>query len=315
MPVTSATERLRRLLALVPWVAAHPDGVPVDEVCARFDLTRARLLDDLDTVMMVGVHPFTPDTLIDVWVADDRVTIRYADSFTRPLRLTPGEAVALVAAARALLATPGSEHDGPLARALDKLIGVLGADAPSAVDIQLGHAAPEVFDALGIARRDRDQVDIDYYRPDQDERQVRRIEPAQLWSAEGRWYVSGWCHQASAVRTFRVDRIASVEATGVPFEHEADDAPTAVEFGDELPQVVLDVARNAVWNFEEVPVLERIDGNGGAVRLRVAVASERWLARTLVQLGPDVTVVSTDPLLDVGRLVADEAATLLGRYR
>ena len=119
MAVTSATDRLRRLLALVPWVAAHADGATVDEICTRFDFTPARLLDDLDTVMMVGVHPFTPDTLIDVWVTDDRVTIRYADSFTRPLRLTPGEAVALVAAARGLLATPGSEPDGPLARALD----------------------------------------------------------------------------------------------------------------------------------------------------------------------------------------------------
>ena len=125
------------------------------------------------------------------------------------------------------------------------------------------HAAPEVFEALGVARRDRSQVDIDYYRPDQDVRQVRRIEPAQLWSAEGRWYVSGYCHLAAAVRTFRVDRIAAVEATVMPFEHAVDDAPAAVEFGDELPQVVLDVERNAVWNFEEVPVLERTDGSGG----------------------------------------------------
>ena len=315
MAVTSATDRLRRLLALVPWVAAHADGVSVDEICTRFDLTPARLLDDLDTVMMVGVHPFTPDTLTDVWVTDDRVTIRYADSFTRPLRLTPGEAVALVAAARGLLATPGSEPDGPLARALDKLTGVLGPDAASALDVRLGHAAPQVFEALGQARHDRLQVEIDYYRPDEDARQLRRIEPAQLWSAEGRWYVSGWCHLAEGVRTFRVDRIAAVHPTDDPFVHGTDDAPVAVEFGDDLPQLVLDVARSVVWHFEEVPVLERTELPNGDVRLRIAVASGRWLARTLVQLGPDATVVRTDPRLDVARWVVDEAAALLDRYR
>ena len=315
MPVSSATERLRRLLALVPWVAGHPDGVAVDEVCSRFDLTRDQLLGDLDTVMMVGVHPFTPDTLIDAWVADDRVTIRYADSFTRPLRLTPGEGVALVAAARALLATPGSDSGGPLSRALDKLIGVLGPDAASALDIHLGNAAPEVFESLSAARRDGLQVEIDYYRPDEGARQRRRIEPSQLWSAEGRWYVSGWCHLAEGVRTFRVDRIAAAEATSTPFAHPTDDAPTEVDFGDDLPQVVLDVERTAVWRFEEVPVLERSDGADGTVRVRVAVASQRWLARTLVQLGPAVTVVRSDPGIDVAGLVADEAASLLARYR
>ena len=174
---------------------------------------------------------------------------------------------------------------------------------------------PRCSRRFAAARRDRLQVEIDYYRPDEGARQLRRIEPTQLWSAEGRWYVSGWCHLAEGVRTFRVDRIAAVHPTATPFDHRTDDVPTEVDFGDDLPQVVLDVERTAVWRFEEVPVLERGDGADGAVRLRIAVASQRWLARTLVQLGPAASVVRSDPAIDVARLVVDEATALLARYR
>lgn len=315
MAVTSATERLRRLLVLVPWVADHPDGVAIDEVCRRFDCSPSRLLSDLDTVMMVGVYPFTPDTLIDVEVADGRVTIRYADSFTRPFRLTPGEAVALVAAARAVLAAPDAEQFGPLARAVDKLTAVLGPDRTPAVDVRLGPAQADVFALLQRAVGDRHQIEIDYFQPDRGARERRSIEPAQLWSSDGHWYISGWCHRAEGVRVFRVDRIAEASATDRPFDHPSDAAPSIVAFDGGLPRVVLDVRRTALWRFESVPVIERTDGANGSVRLTIAVSSLTWLARTLVQLGPEVDLVDADTRLDIDDLVPNEAARLLARYR
>ena len=87
----TARDRLARLLAIIPWVAEHPDGAPIDDIVERFAYPRAQLLDDLqDVVFFVGVHPFTPDSLIEVEVGDDRVSIRYAEWFSRPLRLSPG---------------------------------------------------------------------------------------------------------------------------------------------------------------------------------------------------------------------------------
>ncbi|MST32331.1 WYL domain-containing protein, partial [Acidimicrobiaceae bacterium USS-CC1] len=115
-----APERLNRLLTIVPWVASN-DGPTVQEVCARFNVEEAELLADLDLLFLCGVYPFTPDTLIEVDVADGRVWIRFADYFRRPLRLTPGEGLALVAAGEALLAVPGADPDGALAGALAKL--------------------------------------------------------------------------------------------------------------------------------------------------------------------------------------------------
>jgi len=70
----SASDRLRRLLALVPWVVTQ-NGPTLDEVCSRFGLTQAELVADLDLIFLCGVYPFTPDSLVDVVVADGRVWI------------------------------------------------------------------------------------------------------------------------------------------------------------------------------------------------------------------------------------------------
>ena len=47
--------------------------------------------------MLVGVPPYTPDTLIEVTIEGDRVWLRFADVFARPLHLTPEQGLALVA--------------------------------------------------------------------------------------------------------------------------------------------------------------------------------------------------------------------------
>src|SRR5688572_14743688 len=118
----SATERLTRLLAVIPHVAGR-GYVALDDIAARFTYPRAELVADLTEVLpYVGVAPFTPDALIEVTVDEDRVRIDYADWFSRPLRLSPGEALALLAAGRTLVAAePDEETAGPLVRGLTKL--------------------------------------------------------------------------------------------------------------------------------------------------------------------------------------------------
>ncbi|MDH4309185.1 MAG: WYL domain-containing protein, partial [Acidimicrobiia bacterium] len=46
--------RLNRILAMLPWVIAHP-GASVPDVCDRFGYTRRQLLEDLDLVFVCGL--------------------------------------------------------------------------------------------------------------------------------------------------------------------------------------------------------------------------------------------------------------------
>ena len=78
MKRVTATERLQRILAVLPWIVQH-QGATVDQICERFGLDRKGLLEDLELVFVeVGLHPFTPDMLTEVTIEDDRVYVQDA---------------------------------------------------------------------------------------------------------------------------------------------------------------------------------------------------------------------------------------------
>jgi proteasome accessory factor C len=305
----SADDRLRRLLALVPWVVAA-DGPTVEDVCTRFGLTEAELIAELDLVWCCGVHPFTPDSLMEVTVEDGRVWIRYADWFDRPLRLTPEEGLALVAAGAALLAVPGADPDGPLARGLRKLADVLGIDPAGAVEVTLGAVSEGVLGALRQAVADHHQVEIDYYVYGRDERTRRVVDPYAVFAAEGEWYLTAWCHLARAERRFRVDRIRALEPLDRSFEPPATaPVPEVFEPRAEDPRVVLELSPRARWVAEQYPMEAVEELDGGHLRVTLVVAETAWLERLLLRLGPEGRAVS-----GADGVAAAAASRILARY-
>lgn len=327
----TAAERMARLLGVIPWVVAR-DGALIDEMTARFDYPRDQLLADLTEVLFfVGVHPYTPDTLIEVDIADEVVHIRYADWFSQPLKLSAEEATRLLVAGRSVLAVgpeggggsesgeavggePADEEAGPLLRALAKLGLVLGDEAGARVEVSLGYASRATLETLRQAVEDRRRVEIDYYSYHRDRLTARAVDPALVFSDHGHWYLSGWCHRAGAERVFRVDRIRSVDLTETSVEVDLSrrEAPTPAPDPDG-PVVTIRLAPPAAWAAEQYPVLSRRDLGGGAVEVKM-VAPQTWLARLLVRLGPDAEVIERDPAIPPD-LAASTAARILKRYR
>ncbi len=304
-----ADERLRRILAVVPWVVSQ-DGPRLSDVCARFGYRSTdELQQDLNLLFVCGVPPYTPDALIEVDVADGRVWIRYADWFSRPLRLTAAEALALVASSTALLGAGGADDDGPLARGLAKLAAQLGLGEET-VDVELAPEGDELRQ-LREASRSHHQVEIEYYAYGRDELTTRVIDPEQVYSAAGQWYVAGYCHQARADRLFRVDRVRRVTVLGSTFEpapRPATDAVFAPSPSD--PTVVLELEPAAEWAATRYPTEAVEDLDGGRRRVTLRVSGEAWLARLLLRLGADARLVAGD-----GRAAARASERILGRYR
>jgi proteasome accessory factor C len=302
-----AEHELSRILALVPWIVAHP-GRPKAEVAERFAISVAQLDSDLDLVLMIGVPPYSPAEYIDVDAEGDTVTIRLADYFRRPLRLDPSEGLALLAAGRALLAVPGSDPHGPLATALEKLEGVL--ELPEVV---VAIDAPEYLEAVRTAAEREERLEIDYWSAGRDELTTRRIDPLTVFFALGEWYVDAWCHRAGDERLFRVDRIRGVRATGERFE-----APdSAIGPGEvyrprsEDPRVTLLLPASAAWVVESYPAETVEETPDGRLRVRLAVSEPAWLARLLLRVGPDASV--EDPT-ELRTVAADAAARVAHRY-
>lgn len=305
-------ERLARLLAIVPWVAAH-DGPPVSEVCERFAVSEEDLLGDLELLFLCGVFPFTPDALIEVDVADGRVWIRFADYFRRPLRLSASEGLALLGAGRALLGLPGADPDGLLASAIDKLGSVLGVDPDGALEVHLGGAEEEVLATVRAAAATRHKLAIEYYSSGRDEWGRRVVAPWHAFSSAGQWYVRGWCEQAGGERLFRVDRIRSAQALGESFERPAGAGESTETFRPDrdVTAVELDVAAEAGWVAEQYPTESVVAAPDGHLTVRLAVGERAWLERLLLRTGPAVVVRAPAELSDAGAVAARR---LLRRY-
>jgi predicted DNA-binding transcriptional regulator YafY len=75
-----------------------------------------------------------------------------------------------------------------------------------------------VLEVLRQAVRDHHRVQMDYQSRDQAKPSQREMDPYALVHRWGWWYVIGYCHLREGLRTFRVDRIASLKLLGTPFE-------------------------------------------------------------------------------------------------
>lgn len=298
------SERLRRLLVMLPWVMER-EVVPVAEVAERFGLSEAELVRDLELASMCGLPPFL-DELIDVFIDEGYVYTGVKRVFTRPLRLTAPEGFALLAAARVAMQLPGADRSGALGRALDKLEAALGDDA-----VVVDERPPEVAAVLAAAVDRCERVAIGYWSADGDRRSERTVTPRLVFVDRGNWYLIADDHSVGEQRTFRIDRIDGCEPTGELDEPRSVEAPAGDAWfvGTDLPRVTLELDRAAGWVIERYPTRGVLD-TGAGWKVDLTVAREDWLAELLLRLGPSARVVEPAELADVGARAARDLLRL-----
>ena len=104
--MSSARERLTRLLSLVPYLDAHP-GADLEETAAYFGIDAATLIDDLELPFVTGRPGHMPDDLIDATWDGGKIFISNAEEVSVPVRLSAEEAGLLVLALELIDALPG----------------------------------------------------------------------------------------------------------------------------------------------------------------------------------------------------------------
>jgi proteasome accessory factor C len=312
--VTSA-ERLRRLLALVPYVATRR-VVGLAETAATFGMTERELIDDLNLAWCVELRAPEPYCPIDLSYEDGEISISQAESIARPLRLAADEASALLVALR-MVAEAGGNGDA-VVRLIAKIEAAAGAAgaASSQVAIQIDHPnarglAATLDAALAAGRR----VHLRHYAQKRDEATERDVDPMRLLVVEGRTYLEGWCRRAEGVRLFRLDRVLSVDVLDVPAEVPETAEPVDVDAGlfraspsDVLVELELaPAARRVAEDYPCESVTELTDG-----RLRIALRTPdtTWVRRLALRLGEDARVVSPAALADEVRASAAAALAL-----
>jgi len=302
--------RLRRLMAIVGWLAKVGEA-PIEEVAERFGLGQDELVRELELAACCGVPPYSPDALMEIVVTDHSVEAFLSEGLARPRRLTPAEGFALSAAAKTILAVPGADDDGFLASAAAKLEAVLGAREGLNVDLP----SPPLLTDVQRLVDEHHSADIEYHSGSSDEVTQRRIDPVQVVSLDGHWYLDAYCHRAEGLRRFRVDRIRRlVELDDVAETLPTPRPPSADAFvpGPGSEVVELELGPAAAWVLDSVPVLNSTARSGGAIEVTLAVGGTAWFERLLLQAGPEARVVAPPEWVDVARRAAER---VLERYR
>lgn len=309
----NATDRLRRLLAVIPWVV-DKGGAPLSEISSHFDYPTNQLLTDLEEVLfMVGVHPFTPDCLVDVHISDDFVEISYADWFRKPLRLSAEEIFQLIVAGKSVSGYLGNDELGSLERGLMKLAAASGSDLGEVIDINLGVEDRETLEIFKEAQDQNRRLEINYYSYGKNEQNSRKIDVIRLFADKGHWYAEAYCHRAEGRRLFRLDRVESVRGTEefhthdeCSFENLGSIKEAFSSKAEILPSVLLLLSPSDKWVIDEYPHYEAVRQRDGSWRVELPVASPAWLARLLLRLGPNVEILEAPK--DLGETFRTEVA-------
>jgi proteasome accessory factor C len=318
--VTSA-ERLRRLLALVPYVAARR-VVGLSETAATFGMTERELIDDLNLAWCVELRAPEPYCPIDLSYEDGEISISQAESIARPLRLAHDEASALLVALRMLADAGGGGERGDgdaVARLIAKIEDAAGAVGASSAQVAIqienqgaGGTAAALNAALTAGRR----VHLRYYVPGRDEETERDVDPMRLLVVDGRTYLEGWCRSAEGVRLFRLDRVLAVDVLDVPASVPEEAEPRDVDAGlfrasesDVLAELELTPA--ARWVAEYYVCESITELPGGRLRVGMRTPNTAWVRRLALRLGEDARVVAPAELADE---VSSAASATLALY-
>jgi proteasome accessory factor C len=310
-PLTAA-ERIRRLLFLVPYVAAREDGVPVRELAERLGVGEDDVYAEVDLLCRVGPPAGDPSEFLLLTIERGRVIVDLPQHLVRPPRLSAQEAFALLLGAQALRGSGITHHEESLARAEAKIRRALGrSDAPALAriesDILLGstdQAGLVVVPELARAARTRHAVDIDYYSAGRGRRGRRGVDPYGLINHLGAWYLVGRCHEHDEPRLFKCERIARVWPRADRFEvpHDFDLArfqrdrlrlPT-VRRGS----VTLRFSGEAAVQAAAWPEARRV---GDEVEVALSMAPNEWLVGWILGFGADVTVLAPKELRETVR--------------
>ena len=293
---------------MLPWIIEH-EGASTHEVVERFGYANtAELIKDLHLVFMTGLPGYGPGDLIDVEFFEDEVFVDAADYFSRPLRLTPPEALGLLAAG--LTIVESDQAPEPLRSAVDKLIAVIAPGSGDAVTVDV--PTPPHVGLLREAIEERSPVLISYVGLASNERSQRVVEGHSVFFNLGNWYLSGFCREADADRVFRVDRIEAIEIVDGSYEMGESDKQAMIQYQptESDVRVSFTLEPQSAWVAEYYPVdVKELDD--GALRVTMSVSDALVAARLLLQLGDQASNIDGT---EVERTLESLRTRILARY-
>jgi predicted DNA-binding transcriptional regulator YafY len=273
--------------------------VSMADVQERLQLSEEELREDIDVLNVVNFGGGSYVLYAEILEEEGEIEVDpepYSDNFDRPARLLPVEAKALIAAIDLI-----GEHipEGSLTSAREKIVAALGGD-PMEQGLQVAHGRsddPDVARDVSRAITERRLIELDYYKENEDEFSLRRVEPYALVNGREGWYVASFDPEKAEMRHFRLDRIRRAEVTEEPFEPRAEVDPAAEvdgwmrtgEVSSSRTARVWISPERARWARESRRVLR--ESADGSVVVELSFAGVQWLVREVLKEAGDAAVL------------------------
>ncbi len=315
----TASDRLQRLLALVPYVVSR-QVVGLAETADAFGISERELVDDLNMLWCIELRSPDPYCPIDLSYEGGEIMVTEAESMDRPLRVGTDEASALLIGLRLLAELPGQQDRSALSRAIAKLEAAAGEAGAASEQIAVhldGRAPADIQAQAAEAIKEGKRLHLSYYVPGRDEATERDVDPMRVVVVQGRAYLEGWCRRAEAVRLFRLDRVLKLTVLDVdreiPDEAESVDVDAGSLFrpSDADVQVELEVTGAGRWVADYYPCEQTTELGEGRLGVVLRTPDTQWVRRLALRLGEDGRVISPPDLVE--QITADATAAL-ARY-
>lgn len=204
-----------RLLDLVPYLSSH-QGIELGVLAQYFGVTQAQMISDLTSLWMCGLPGYTHLELMDLSFDSGFVTIHNAETLSNPRSLSDEETIALLLGLDLVIKSlPDNRGDlkeraATLVQKLSNL-GSLPAILSASPTVE-GSVRTTIDSAL---LRDG-AVSLTYHSFYSDVVSNRIVIPIEIRHEGGFEYLWGMCQSAHALRSFRLDRIQSIEIAAHP---------------------------------------------------------------------------------------------------
>jgi proteasome accessory factor C len=288
------SDRISRLLALVPWLTKRP-GITLTETAEHFGISVETLTKDLWQIVLCGLPGYGPDQLVDIdfW-DDDRIWVHDPQTLTVPMRISSDEAIALSIALRRMSQIPGVSEKESINRLIVAMDDVTGAAVSVVAPANAEQNARSELIELALANN----LSLSFtYSSGKDGHSKRNVAPIRVFSIDDFLYLTAWCEQAEAVRTFRFDRITDL-TSGEPLTHAGVDLTVEVTGLADLalaPTALIRIDPAIAWVTEEAWVTQAPDGpwlrKEGQILISVPYLSKEWLTRWVLSMGGAATVL------------------------
>lgn len=321
----SPTARALRALA---FLQSHPGGVTADELAARLGVTEraARryiaILREAD-IPIDSIRGPHGGYRLGRGARLPPVVFTEPEALGLVMAVIDGQPAAADTDADDLVGTALGKVIRALPERLGRQAAALREHASAAPDRLAARPDPLITNALVAATADRRRTRITY-RSESGREWDSEVDPWAVVVRYGYWYLLCHSHHVNAIRTYRVDRVRSVQQTPHRFEPPADlDPVAAVEehlgVGWRYPTRVafdLPLAEVARWVRPPMGRLEPVGENGcvlvGSTRNPTMYAQE-WLANLPVDYrvegGPELLAAAVRLAARFTAAVATAAAT------